>query len=166
MRISYTIAESRPGWLLLASTDRGICSVMLGDEKQKLIDSLRLEFPRAEIGRDDLSLQSQVKTLVDSLTGQSPCVDLPLDVRGTAFQLRVWEELRRVPRGQTVSYGELAVRIGKPSATRAVAHACASNPVAIITPCHRVIRKDGHLGGYRWGIERKRKILEAENRLC
>lgn len=163
MTIAYTIVESQLGWLLVAATKRGICSVMLGDEKEKLRDGLQHEFPHAEIGLDDDHLQSQVKTLLDCLAGQAPHADLPLDVQGTAFQMRVWEELRRIPRGQTISYGELAGRIGKPTANRAVAHACATNPVAIITPCHRVIRKSGELGGYRWGMERKRKILEGEN---
>ncbi len=162
MKIAYTIVESQLGWLLVAETNRGICSVMLGDRQEKLTGDLHHEFPKAEIGRDDDHLHSQVKTLLDCLAGQAPHAELPLDVQGTAFQMRVWEELRRIPRGQTVSYGELAARIGKPKASRAVARACATNPVAIITPCHRVIRENGELGGYRWGIERKRRILEGE----
>jgi len=162
MTIAYTIVESQLGWLLVAATSRGTCSVMLGDSNEELTDCLRHEFPHAEIGRDDAHLQLQVQTLLDCLAGQAPHVDLPLDVQGTAFQMRVWEELRRIPRGQTVSYSELANRIGKPTAARAVARACATNPVAIITPCHRVIRGNGELSGYRWGVERKRKILEIE----
>jgi AraC family transcriptional regulator of adaptative response/methylated-DNA-[protein]-cysteine methyltransferase len=162
MTIAYTIVESRLGWLLAASTDRGICSVMLGDNVENLTADLFHEFPKAEIGRDDGQLRSQVRTLLDCLEGDAPHADLPLDVQGTAFQMRVWEELRRIPRGRTVSYGELAVRIGRPTAPRAVARACATNPVAILTPCHRVIRENGELGGYRWGIERKRKLLEEE----
>ena len=165
MTIGYTIVESPLGWLLVAATDRGICSVTLGDRKENLTSGLHSEFPQAEISRDDDHLQSQVRTLLDCLRGQAPHVDLPLDVQGTAFQMRVWEELRRIPRGQTVSYGELASRIGKPTASRAVARACATNPVAIITPCHRVIRENGELGGYRWGIERKRKILAREKEI-
>jgi AraC family transcriptional regulator of adaptative response/methylated-DNA-[protein]-cysteine methyltransferase len=135
---------------------------MLGDEKEQLTGELHHAFPRAEIGRDDDHLRSQVKTLLDCLAGQAPYTALPLDVQGTAFQMRVWEELRRIPRGSTVSYSELAGLIGKPTAARAVARACATNPVAIITPCHRVVRKNSELGGYRWGIERKRSILERE----
>jgi AraC family transcriptional regulator of adaptative response/methylated-DNA-[protein]-cysteine methyltransferase len=162
MTIAYTIVECHLGWLLVAATNRGICSVMLGDDEQKLTNELHHEFPRAEIRRNDDHLQSQVKTLLDCLAGQAPHTALPLDVQGTAFQMRVWEELRRIPRGRTVSYSELAGRIGKPTASRAVARACATNPAAIITPCHRVVRKNGELGGYRWGIERKRRILEEE----
>jgi len=162
MSISFTIVESPLGWLLVAATDRGICSVMLGDGEEKLTGELHHEFPQAEIARNDNHLRSQVKVLLECLAGQAPHADLPLDVQGTAFQMRVWEELRRIPRGQTVSYGELAGRIGRPTAARAVARACATNPVSIITPCHRVIRENGELGGYRWGIERKRRILEAE----
>ena len=162
MSISYTIVESPLGWLLVAATDRGICSVMLGDGEETLTGELHHEFPQAEIARNDDHLRSQVNVLLDCLAGQAPQAELPLDVQGTAFQMRVWEELRRIPRGQTVSYGELAERIGRPTAARAVARACATNPVSIITPCHRVIRENGALGGYRWGIERKRRILEEE----
>lgn len=163
MTIGYTIVECHLGWLLVAATNRGICSVMLGDEKEKLTGELHHEFPRAKIGRDDDHLLSHVKTLLDCLAGRTPRAALPLDVQGTVFQMLVWEELRRIPRGRTVSYSELAGRIGKSTASRAVARACATNPVAIITPCHRVVSKNGELGGYRWGIERKRRILEEEN---
>jgi AraC family transcriptional regulator of adaptative response/methylated-DNA-[protein]-cysteine methyltransferase len=162
MTISYTVVGCHLGWLLVAATIRGICSVMLGDEKEQLTVELHHEFPRAEIGQDDDHLRTQVKTLLDFLAGQAPHSALPLDVQGTAFQMRVWEELRRIPRGRTISYSELADRIGKPKASRAVSKACATNPVAIITPCHRVVRKSGELGGYRWGIERKRRILSGE----
>jgi AraC family transcriptional regulator of adaptative response/methylated-DNA-[protein]-cysteine methyltransferase len=162
MTIGYTIVESPLGWLLVGATGRGICSVKLGDDGEQLRNELQLEFPRAEIGRDDKQLQSQVKTLLECLAGQAPHAELPLDLQGTAFQMRVWKELRRIPRGQTVSYKELAARIGQPTAARAVARACATNPVAIITPCHRVVRENGALGGYRWGIERKRALLENE----
>jgi AraC family transcriptional regulator, regulatory protein of adaptative response / methylated-DNA-[protein]-cysteine methyltransferase len=123
---------------------------------------LAAEFPQAEIKLDEAGMQSQVHMLIAHLQGQLPHPDLPLDVRGTAFQQRVWEELRRIPYGQTVSYSELARRIGQPAATRAVARACATNPAALVTPCHRVIREGGELGGYRWGLERKRALLEQE----
>ncbi len=162
MSIRYTVAESPLGFVLVAATDKGICSVALGDEKQRLADELRAEFTQAEIAPDHTGLQSQLRSLLDYLDGQPPHPQLPLDVRGTAFQMRVWDELRRIPRGQTISYRELASRIGKPSATRAVARACATNPVAILTPCHRVIRENGELGGYRWDLERKRRLLEME----
>lgn len=162
MTIAYTIVESQLGWLMVAATGRGVCSVTLGDKQEKLAVDLIHEFPHAEIIRDDDHLQTVVNALLDSLDGKTPHVDLSLDVQGTAFQMHVWEELRRIPRGRTVSYSELAGLIGKPTAARAVARACATNPVAIITPCHRVVRESGELGGYRWGIERKCALLEKE----
>jgi AraC family transcriptional regulator of adaptative response/methylated-DNA-[protein]-cysteine methyltransferase len=165
MHIDYTIEQSPLGRLLLGSTARGICSVMFGDDQEKLLDNLKSEFPRAEVVRNDEQLRSQVQVLLECLTGQTPHTELPLDVQGTAFQMLVWEELRRIPRGRTVSYKELATRIGRPTAYRAVANACGSNPVAVLTPCHRVVRKNGELGGYRWGIERKRVLLEKERSL-
>ncbi|HEX9023774.1 MAG TPA: bifunctional DNA-binding transcriptional regulator/O6-methylguanine-DNA methyltransferase Ada [Geobacteraceae bacterium] len=164
MKMTYTFVENSLGYLLVAATDRGICSVMLGDEQESLANELRQEFPGAEIRRDDDRLRSQVATLLDCLAGQAPNEALPLDVQGTAFQMRVWEELRRIPRGSTASYGELAERIGRPKAVRAVGRACATNPVALITPCHRAVRANGELGGYRWGIERKRRLLEEEKK--
>ncbi len=162
MKIKYTIAESTLGLLLVAVTDIGICSVTLGDKGEELAGDLRDEFPQAEIALDETSLGEQVGALLAHLAGQEPHPDLPLDVQGTAFQKRVWEELRRIPYGQTASYGEIARRIGQPSATRAVARACATNPAALLTPCHRVVRENGELGGYRWGVERKRQLLEKE----
>lgn len=163
MSVEYTIAESPLGWLLVGATARGICSVMLGDDPEALAAALRDEFPEAaSIRRDDAHLRAHVEALLESLAGDAAHDELPLDVAGTAFQMRVWEELRRIPRGETISYGELARRIGRPTASRAVARACATNPVAVVTPCHRVVRGNGELGGYRWGIERKRRLLEAE----
>jgi AraC family transcriptional regulator of adaptative response/methylated-DNA-[protein]-cysteine methyltransferase len=162
MNIGYAIAESPLGWLLVAATARGVCWVKLGDDREQLADRLRDEFPRAEIRRDDEHLHLQVQVLLECLAGQAPHTDLPLDVQGTAFQMRVWEELRRIPRGQTVTYKELAARIGRPRAYRAVANACAGNPVSVLTPCHRVVREDGGLGGYACGVERKRVLLEKE----
>jgi len=163
MNIDYAIVESPLGWLLVAATARGICWVKLGDDRDGLQDHLREEFPRAEIRRDDEHLRSQVQVLLECLSGQAPHTDLPLDVQGTAFQMRVWEELRRIPRGQTLTYKELAARIGRPKAYRAVANACAGNPVSVLTPCHRVVREDGGLGGYACGVERKRVLLEKES---
>ncbi|MBO0857361.1 MAG: bifunctional DNA-binding transcriptional regulator/O6-methylguanine-DNA methyltransferase Ada [Chloracidobacterium sp.] len=162
MKINYTITECPLGLLLVAVTDKGICSVTLGDKSKELTGELRAEFPRAEIALDEKRLQVQVRALLAYLAGQEPHPDLPLDVQGTAFQKRVWEELRRIPYGQTASYGEIARRIGRPSATRAVARACATNPAALVTPCHRIVRESGELGGYRWGVERKRQLLEKE----
>jgi AraC family transcriptional regulator of adaptative response/methylated-DNA-[protein]-cysteine methyltransferase len=164
MKINYTIAECPLGLLLVAATDKGICSVTLGNQKEKLSEDLHAEFPQADIARDQESLQTQVSTLLKHLAGQEPHPALPLDVQGTAFQKRVWEELRRIPYGQTASYGEVARRIGQPTATRAVARACATNPAALVTPCHRVVRETGELGGYRWGVERKRQLLEKERK--
>jgi AraC family transcriptional regulator of adaptative response/methylated-DNA-[protein]-cysteine methyltransferase len=136
--------------------------VTLGEKREELTGDLRAEFPQAEIARDETSLRAQVDALLAHLAGQEPHPDLPLDVQGTAFQKRVWEELRRIPYGLTASYSEIARRIGQPSATRAVARACATNPAALVTPCHRVVRESGELGGYRWGVERKRQLLEKE----
>jgi AraC family transcriptional regulator of adaptative response/methylated-DNA-[protein]-cysteine methyltransferase len=162
MIIRYAIADSPLGLLLVAATDRGVCAVRLGDESEALAGDLRAEFPRAEVQEDAASLSSQVRALLDYLEGQRPHPELPLDVQGTAFQKRIWEELRRIPPGQTASYGEIAGRIGRPSAARAVARACATNPVALVTPCHRVVGQDGKISGYRWGVARKRKLLERE----
>jgi len=164
MKINYTIAECPLGLLLVAATDKGICSVTLGDQSESLTENLRAEFPQADIALDNEHLQSQVKTLLAHLAGQEPHPALPLDVQGTAFQKRVWEELRNIPYGQTASYSEIARRIGQPTATRAVARACATNPAGLVTPCHRVVREGGELGGYRWGIERKRQLLEQERK--
>lgn len=162
MKISYTIADSPLGLLLVAATERGVCSVQLGDSAEELAGELRAEFPRADVRNDEGGLRPQVRSLLDYLEGQRPHPDLPLDVQGTAFQKRVWEELRRIPPGRTASYGEIAERIGRPTAARAVARACATNPVALVTPCHRVIGRDGSVSGYRWGVTRKRKLLERE----
>jgi AraC family transcriptional regulator of adaptative response/methylated-DNA-[protein]-cysteine methyltransferase len=162
MTIRYTIADSPLGLLLVAATERGVCSVQLGDESESLARALRAEFPRADVHVDETGLRPQVRALLDYLEGQRPHPDLPLDVQGTAFQRRVWEELRRIPPGQTASYGEVADRIGRPTAARAVARACATNPVALVTPCHRVVGSGGSVSGYRWGVARKRKLLERE----
>ncbi len=162
MKISYTITQCSLGRLLVAATERGICSVTLGDADEQMEKDLLAEFPKAALARDESGLEKSVSAILKHLAGQQPCLDLPLDVQATAFQQCVWEELRRIPFGRTVSYGEVARRIGQPSATRAVARACATNPVALITPCHRVVRESGELSGYRWGIERKKELLVKE----
>lgn len=160
--ITYAIASSPLGALLVAATASGVCFLSLGDEDH-LVAELRDEFPAAEIGRDDEVLAEWVAVVIDYLEGRTPHPHLPLDVQGTAFQRRVWEELMRIPAGVTTTYSELAERIsGNPKARRAIARGCATNPVSLIIPCHRVVRGDGGLGGYRWGLERKQSLIDAE----
>jgi len=167
MRIVFTIADSPLGRLLVAATERGVCSVALGDSDSKLTAKLFAEYPEASIDSQDTkispSLNLWLQQVLDSLSGQIRRVDLPTDIQATAFQCRVWEELRRIPYGSTRSYQEIARAIGKPNAVRAVARACASNRLALVIPCHRVIREDKTLGGYRWGLQRKRKLLVRES---
>ncbi len=160
--INYTIVETPLGCLLVAATNKGVCSVMLGDSDASLKEELLNEFPAAEIRHDEEPLRSSLKAIVEHLKSKSPHIDLPLDIRATAFQRQVWEQLRAIPYGQTHSYSEVAQAIGQQKAVRAVARACATNPVALVIPCHRVIREDKSLGGYRWGLERKKKLLETE----
>ena len=162
IRINYTIADSPLGKLMVAATERGICSVSFGDNDKELKNELEQEFFAAEITKDDAVLKTAVDSILRGMNGERTILSLPLDVRGTAFQMRVWSELRKIPYGETRSYAQVANHIGKPSAVRAVARACATNPVAIVTPCHRVIGSDGKLAGYRWGIERKKALLEKE----
>lgn len=165
-RIGYTVAACDLGRVMVAATERGLCAVRLGDSDEELEAMLSAEFPEAEIGKDEAALAGYVEIILRHLDGQQMALDLPLDVRATAFQRRVWEELRRIPYGSTRSYREVAEAIGQPSATRAVARACATNPVAIVTPCHRVVREDGSLSGYRWGVERKQKLLSEERKVA
>jgi AraC family transcriptional regulator of adaptative response/methylated-DNA-[protein]-cysteine methyltransferase len=162
MSIHYTTAASPLGRLLVARTERGICAVSLADSDHALEAHLRREYPLAEVRRDRNGLSASVRALLRYLAGRQPRLDLPLDVRGTAFQIRVWEELRRIPYGQTRSYGEVARAIGKPRAARAVGAACGSNPVPLLIPCHRVVRGGGALGGYGLGVPRKRALLARE----
>ena len=166
MRIVYTTASCALGRLLVAATERGVCSVALGDDDAELIARLFAEYPRASIdARDTLvspSLNLWLEAILNNLNQKSRTIDLPLDVQATAFQIRVWDELRRIPLGATRSYQEIALAIGRPAAVRAVARACASNHAALVIPCHRVIRADQSLGGYRWGLERKRQLLDRE----
>ncbi|HZI49545.1 MAG TPA: bifunctional DNA-binding transcriptional regulator/O6-methylguanine-DNA methyltransferase Ada [Pyrinomonadaceae bacterium] len=166
MRITFTIAGSPLGRLLVAATERGVCSVTLGDSDAELTRALFAEYPEASIDSKDTSISPSLNLwlhcVLDTLKGEPRRVELPMDIQATAFQWRVWEELRRIPFGSTRSYQEIAKAIGKPSAVRAVARACASNRLALVIPCHRVIRGDKSLGGYRWGLERKQKLLERE----
>jgi AraC family transcriptional regulator, regulatory protein of adaptative response / methylated-DNA-[protein]-cysteine methyltransferase len=160
--IRYTFAKSPLGWLLIAATDKGICAIQFGDSEEELEHGLKHEFPFALRKRDDEALQGWKETLLQRLHGQKLNADLPLDIQATAFQRRVWEHLQAIPFGATRSYGQIAKAIGQPTATRAVARACATNPVAVAIPCHRVVRDNGDLGGYRWGVQRKEELLEME----
>ena len=163
-RISYTIAVSPLGEMLVAMTELGICFIAFSDSETVLDDLLRKEFPRAELQRAPKQMELIVGSLVSHLRGERPELDFPLDIRATVFQRLVWERLRQIPAGETWSYEKLAQSIGKPKASRAVANACARNPVAIAVPCHRVIHKDGSLSGYRWGAERKEQLLAQERK--
>jgi AraC family transcriptional regulator, regulatory protein of adaptative response / methylated-DNA-[protein]-cysteine methyltransferase len=160
--INYTIVPCALGLLLVAATERGVCSVKLGDSGDGLAADLATEYPAAEISRADSILSEPVDKLLKYLSGSQPDLQLPLDIQATAFQWQVWENLRAIPYGETRSYGEIATAMGRPSAVRAVARACATNPVALVIPCHRVIREDRNLGGYRWGLERKEALLVKE----
>jgi AraC family transcriptional regulator of adaptative response/methylated-DNA-[protein]-cysteine methyltransferase len=160
--VRFTIAPSPLGRMLIAATDKGICAIQFADSDQQLQQGLMREFPFAVRRRDDAALTGWKTNLTRLIDGQDAHPSLPLDIRATAFQRRVWEALQRIPRGETRSYSAVAKKIGMPKATRAVARACATNPVAIAIPCHRVVREDGELGGYRWGIERKEQLLALE----
>lgn len=162
LAIRYAVVASPLGRLLVAATDRGVCSVRLGDNDATLESGLRAEFPHATLAADPDGLGSWVHEIVRHLDGQTPRVDVPIDVRATAFQWQVWNALRAIPAGQTRSYAQVARAVGAPRGARAVAQACATNPVALVVPCHRVVRGDGDPGGYRWGAERKVLLLEQE----
>ena len=162
--IGFTTVPCTLGRLLVAATRKGICRISFGDDVRSMEKLLRGEFPAAEIRRDDTGLKPWVEGVLRLLAGWQPHPDLPLDVRATAFQWRVWEVLCSIPRGYTRSYSEVARIMGKPRAARAVAQACATNPVVVIIPCHRVVQKDGGLGGYRWGVARKGTLLKAEEK--
>lgn len=160
--ISFAIAPSPLGRLLVAATERGLCAVRFGENATDLQRDLRAEFHAAELHRDDAAMKQYLDPLLAVIRGENTTIDLPLDVRATAFQAKVWDKLRQIPRGETRSYSEVAREIGNPDAVRAVARACASNPVALAIPCHRVVRSDGGESGYRWGVERKQKLLRQE----
>jgi AraC family transcriptional regulator, regulatory protein of adaptative response / methylated-DNA-[protein]-cysteine methyltransferase len=160
--VRYTTAPSPLGRMLVAATDKGICAIQFADSDQELQQGLMREFPFATRRRDDQAMAQWKENLARLIQGRDANPSLPLDIRATAFQRRVWECLQRIPRGETRSYSAIARKIGMPKATRAVARACATNPVAVAIPCHRVVREDGELGGYRWGIERKEHLLTME----
>lgn len=164
MQINYTIANSALGRVLVAGTSRGISAVYLGENDARLTAALAKEYPHAEIRRGTPEHAEWVRSIVQHLDGAQPQLDLPTDVVATAFQRRVWEALRSIPFGATRTYSEVAKQLGQPKAIRAVARACATNPTSIVVPCHRVIREDGTLAGYRWGLARKQRLLEQERR--
>ena len=163
MQIGYTVANSSLGKVLVGSTDRGVAAVYLGERETPLVEALRKEYPNATIARSHNGANEWLNEILCRVEGNAPSVDLPLDVQATAFQRRVWQELQKIPRGATRTYTQVARALGKPRSVRAVARACATNPVSIVVPCHRVIRSDGNLAGYRWGLQRKQKLLERES---
>jgi AraC family transcriptional regulator of adaptative response/methylated-DNA-[protein]-cysteine methyltransferase len=162
MQIKFAIGECTLGSILVARSELGICAILLGDDPEMLARDLQDRFPRATLIGGDLEFESLVATVVGFVEAPGVGLSLPLDVRGTAFQRRVWQALREIPAGQTASYAEIAKRIGMPAAVRAVAQACAANTLAVAIPCHRVVRTDGALSGYRWGVDRKRALLAKE----
>ena len=162
--VRYTLASSPLGRMMIAATDKGICAIQFADSDAELQQGLMREFPFATRRRDDAAMSEWRENLTRLIQGRAVNPSLPLDIRATAFQRRVWEALQKIPRGETRSYSAVAKKIGMPKATRAVARACATNPVAVAIPCHRVVREDGGLGGYRWGIERKEQLLALEKK--
>jgi AraC family transcriptional regulator, regulatory protein of adaptative response / methylated-DNA-[protein]-cysteine methyltransferase len=160
--IQFAVGECLLGAILVARSERGLCAILLGDEPEALLQELQERFPAATLCGGDGDFERLVAQVVGFVEAPRLGLELPLDIRGTAFQQRVWSALQAIPPGQTLSYGELAERIGAPKAVRAVAGACAANALAVAIPCHRVVRRDGGLSGYRWGIARKRVLLERE----
>ena len=162
MTINFTVTECDLGLLLVARTPRGICSVTFGDTREQLADSLHEEYPNAEISEDAADIGNAVDSIINYINGKQKRLVLPLDLQATAFQLQVWEELKKIPYGETRSYSEIAEQLGDKKKVRAVAQACARNRVALVIPCHRVVGSDGSITGYRWGVQRKKKLLANE----
>ena len=162
--MKFAIGECSLGSVLVAATDKGVCAVLLGDDPEVLVRDLQDRFPRAHLIGGDRSFETLAAMVIAAVETPAGRPDLPLDVRGTAFQHLVWKALCDIPAGETASYSEIARRIGQPGAARAVARACGANHLAVVIPCHRVVRTDGALSGYRWGVERKRILLEREAR--
>lgn len=160
--IRFAVGECSLGSILVACSDRGVCAIFLGDDPDTLIQELQARFPRANLIGGDRNFEKLAAQVIGFVETPSIGLDLPLDIRGTAFQQRVWQALRKIPAGKTASYSEIARRIGSPKSVRAVARACAANKLAVVIPCHRVVRNDGALSGYRWGVERKRTLLQRE----
>lgn len=163
--IRYALHGTRFGHLGVAWTPKGVCAVALGDTSDRVVEELKSEFPAAELAREQGDAAEWIQSVLDYLDGSHPGLVVPLDLQGSAFQLRVWQALREIPIGEVRSYKEVAEALGMPSAARAVARACATNRAALVVPCHRVVRADGSLSGYRWGVERKRRLLEHEARM-
>ncbi|MCY6380292.1 bifunctional DNA-binding transcriptional regulator/O6-methylguanine-DNA methyltransferase Ada [Hoeflea prorocentri] len=163
-RIAFAVAESSLGPVLVAATERGVCAIDFGDDPDALVKNLQDRFPKADLVGGEPDFEQTVAAVIAQVEAPQSDFDLPLDIRGTAFQQKVWAALRAIPAGTTVSYSEVARDIGKPSAVRAVAQACGANRIAVAIPCHRVVRTDGALSGYRWGVERKRELLKREAR--
>lgn len=161
-RIRFAIARCSLGWVLAAATEKGLCAIEFGDTPQELEARLRAVFPHAERVDEDPEFAAWMQQVLVFLDTPRAGLDLPLDIQGTAFQQRVWSALRQIPPGATATYAQIAARIGSPQSARAVAQACATNPIAVAIPCHRIVRSDGSLGGYRWGTERKQKLLARE----
>jgi AraC family transcriptional regulator of adaptative response/methylated-DNA-[protein]-cysteine methyltransferase len=162
--IHFAVGECSLGSILVAKSDRGICAIFLGDEPDALTRNLQDRFPQANLIGGDTEFEQLVSKVVGFVEAPALGLDLPLDISGTAFQQRVWQALQKIPHGSTVSYTDIAKCIGLPKSVRAIAQACAANPLAVVIPCHRVVRHDGALSGYRWGVERKRTLLEREAR--
>jgi AraC family transcriptional regulator of adaptative response/methylated-DNA-[protein]-cysteine methyltransferase len=150
------------GWILVAKSEKGVCAILLGDDPDALIHDLQDRFPRARLIGGDAEFETLIASVVGLIEAPGLGLDLPLDIRGTAFQQRVWAALRKIPPGTTATYGDIARRIGAPKSIRAVAGACAANALAVAIPCHRIVKSDGALSGYRWGVERKRALLDRE----
>jgi AraC family transcriptional regulator of adaptative response/methylated-DNA-[protein]-cysteine methyltransferase len=161
-QIRFAVGECSLGSILVAKSAKGVCAILLGDDPDQLARDLQDRFPRANLIGADAEFEKLVAKIVGFVEAPAMGLDLPLDVRGTAFQQRVWQALRKIPVGSTASYADIAQRIGAPTAVRAVAQACAANAIALAIPCHRVVRHDGAVSGYRWGVERKRALLERE----
>lgn len=162
MTIHFALGQCSLGAILVASTERGICAIALGDDAETLLNQLQDRFPQAQLVGADADYEQLVAQVVGFVEAPQIGLDLPLDIRGTAFQQRVWQALRQIPAGKTVSYSQLAQTIGAPKSVRAVANACAANTIAVAIPCHRVVRTNHSLSGYRWGVERKRELLKRE----
>jgi AraC family transcriptional regulator of adaptative response/methylated-DNA-[protein]-cysteine methyltransferase len=160
--IRFAVGEASLGAVLVAATDKGVCAIMLGDDPQALVRDLQDRFPRAELKGGDAEFERTIAEVVGLVEAPAQRLDLPLDIRGTAFQQKVWAALQTIPAGKTATYTEIARAIGQPKAVRAVAQACGANPLAVAIPCHRVVRSDGDLSGYRWGVERKRELIARE----
>jgi AraC family transcriptional regulator of adaptative response/methylated-DNA-[protein]-cysteine methyltransferase len=161
-QIRFAVGQTSLGAILVAATAKGVCAIQFGEDPDALVRALQDRFPKADLVGADRDFEALVARVVGMVEGSADAADLPLDIQGTAFQERVWRALRDIPRGATASYADVAARIGAPKAVRAVAQACAANPTAVVIPCHRVVRSDGALSGYRWGVERKRALLQRE----